>query len=479
MIVEFGEYLPDQPDIGGVTTALNCAPQERGYTELLGLSALTNALTARVQGSFAIRDSVGNPYNLAGDATKLYLLSGTTYSDISNGTYNLASVDRWEFAKYGNRVIAVNGDGAPQSYTFGEATCEDLPGSPPNGRTIAVVGNYVLLGDVVDSVDGDMPHRVWWSATNNPESWTAGTNQCDYRTFEGSGGRIQRIIGGEWATIFQERAIVRLTYVGAPLVFEADEIENRGTDAPGSVIRLGRFIFYKSVDGFYMFNGEYSEPIGAGKVDKTLLNDIDTDYLHRITAQIDPKLHLVKWSYPGSGNSGGTPNKMAIYHWPSKKWSIANLAIEAFSDYLEDGYSLEDLDAFGDLDSLTDSLDSYRWMQGDPILSAFDTSHQLGNFTGSPLAAQMETPEIQFYPGYKATVRELRPIIDAGTPVLTIGTRNNQTDTESYGSAITVAASGRYAARSTARYHRIKVTTSTTFTHGVGVDVQAIKRGSR
>ena len=64
-----------------------------------------------------------------------------------------------------------------------------------------------------------------------------------------------------------------MTLTSAPLTFSADEIEQRGTDAPGSVIKLGRFIFYKSQDGFFMFNGESSEPIGAGKVDKTILAD--------------------------------------------------------------------------------------------------------------------------------------------------------------------------------------------------------------
>lgn len=481
MIIPFGDYMPDQAELGSVSTALNCAPTERGYTELLGLTTYSNALDARCQGSIAIRDSAGNPYNIAGDATKLYLLDSTTYSDISkSGGYSLSSVDRWEFEKYGNRVIAVNNNGTTQSWVMGEATFDDLAGSPPSAKSIAVVGTHVLLGNVVDSVDGNMPHRVWWSATNNPEGWTAGTNQCDYRTFEGSGGKIQRVIGGEWGTVFQENAIVRLTYVGSPLVFEADEIEQRGTDAPGSVIKLGRAIFYKSVDGFYMFNGEYSEPIGAGKVDKTILDDIDTDYLDRISAQIDPKKHLVKWSYPGAGNTNGTPNKLAIYHWPSKRWSIANLEIQIFSDHLEDGYSLEDLDSFSaSIDALSDSLDSELWMRGDRTLSAFDTSNRLAQFTGSPLAAQMETEEIQLIKGQKATARELRPIIDDGTPVITIGTRNNQTDSVSYSSALTAAGSGRYATRNTARYHRFKITTSTTFDNAAGVDVVAIRRGSR
>jgi len=488
MIIPYGPWLPDQADLAkGSQTILNCAPNESGYVSLNGLSTYSDALTARVQGFFSTKDKVNNPYNFAGDASKLYSLHSTTWSDISRASgYTLSSTDRWEFAKYGNLAMGTNGFDPVQSYLLGASNFEDMGGTgtnraPPLAKTIAVVGTFTLLGNVYDYRDGDMPHRVWWSPTNAPDGdWTESlSTQCDYRTFEGNGGRVQRIFGGEWATIFQENAIVRMSLVGAPTTFHADEIEERGTDAPGSCIKVGRDIYYKSKDGFYKFNGEFSEPIGAGKVDKTILADIDDSYLHRMSAQYDPDKHLIKWSYAGAGNTGGLPNKQVIYHEPSKKWSQAEVDMEMFANHITTGYTLEELDAFGNMDTLTDSLDSDVWKGGAETISAFNSSHQLAKFTGADLAATLDTAEDQMYPDRKGMIRELRPLIDGGTPVLTVGTRDNQVDAVAYGSAITQAPSGRYATRSTARYHRIRTTTSTTFTNAVGVNVTGIPRGSR
>lgn len=489
MIIPFGEWLPDQMDIVGGASVLNCAPDENGYVSLNSLTTYSNALDAKCQGFYSTKDTASNSYNIAGDATKLYTLSSTTFSDASKaGGYNLASTDRWEFTKYGNLIIATNGVDEVQSLLMGSSAFEDLSANitagqqaAPRARTIATVGTHVLLGNVYDYIDGDVPHRVWFGPTNNPQGdWTASVEtQCDYRTFAGPGGKVQRIIGGEWATVFQEHAIVRMSLTSAPLTFAADEIEERGTDAPGSVIKLGRFIFYKSQEGFFMFNGEYSEPIGAGKIDKTVLADMDDDYLHNITAQIDPVKKLVKWSYAGSGHSGGVPNKQIIYHWPTGKWSQAEITMEHFANHLLESYTLEELDAFGDLDSLTDSLDSDFWKRGDLTLSAFDSSHRLAQFTGADLSATFETKETQFFPGRKGMVRELRPLIDGGTLTVSVDTRNNQTDSVTTGSSITAASSGRYATRSTARYHRLKLATSGTFTNATGYDVTAKQRGSR
>lgn len=486
MIIPFGEFLPDQMEFGntGATVANNCIPFADGYRPFPSASVFSNALTGRCQGTFVCNDSSGNTYNFAGDATKLYSLSGATYSDVSRlsgGAYATGVAERWEFVKFGEAVIGTNWNDTPQSITLGGANFAALAGSPPRARHIAVVKDQVFLGNVYDSVDGSKPQRVWFSAIDDATDWTPApaTTGCDYQSIEDVGD-VQRIIGGEYATIFMEHAIVRATYVGGSLVYQFDKLEvGRGTPAPGSVVQLGKFIFYLGKDGFYLFNGEYSEPIGKNKVDRYFYSDVDQNYYNRITALIDPANSVVMWSYPGSGNSSGTPNKVISYNWSTQRWATADLQAELLCIHLTSGYTLEDLDSFGTLDSLPASLDSRTWTGGGFNLSTFTTAHKLADLNGANLAATFETGEFQPSEGSKATIREIRPIIDGGTHTCKLYTRNNQADSQTEGLSIPQAPSGRFATRTTARYHKIQTTASGAWTFAKGVDVVGIERGRR
>ena len=63
--------------------ALNVVPAEESYRPLNGLSGVSSALAARCQGAAWFRGTAGATRMFAGDATKLYLLSGATWSDVT------------------------------------------------------------------------------------------------------------------------------------------------------------------------------------------------------------------------------------------------------------------------------------------------------------------------------------------------------------------------------------------------------------
>ena len=63
---------------------------------LNGLSGVSNALATRCQGAAWFRGTAGATRMFAGDATKLYLLSGTTWNDVSRttgGAYRRAATE--------------------------------------------------------------------------------------------------------------------------------------------------------------------------------------------------------------------------------------------------------------------------------------------------------------------------------------------------------------------------------------------------
>lgn len=480
MIIPFGEWKPDQADLRtGISDVNNAVPALEGYRSMDGLSVYSTAIDARCQGAFSLQDDTGNAFTFAGNATKLYRLVSTTPTDYSiAGGYSTGSDERWAFAKYGERVIATNWNDYPQSYVLNDGYQFSNLTTEFKARVVANVGEFVFFGNTWDSTNGSRPNYVRWSALGDPTNYTSSrATQSGAQEFP-DGGWVQAIIGGEYATIFQEHAITRGTPVGGSLKYSFDKLEDRGTPAAGSVIKVGGIIYYLGHDGFYAFDGNSSTPIGAEKVDKYFLADVDKSYFNRITSCVDPETRVVMWGYPDTDDSG-VPSKVIMYHWPTGKWSKADLAHQVLFNYLTAGYTLEELDAFGNIDTITPTLDSKFWMGGEKAIGAFDSSNQLNTFTGTALSATFDTNEIQMTPQRKTMARELRPLIDGGTTTLTVGTRNNQADSVSYGSALIAAPSGRYATRSTARYHRFKQVTTGAFTHATGIEVNGHPRGSR
>lgn len=479
MIIPFGEYAPDLPDLGAqATTAKNVIPHANGYKPLKTLVVYSDPLTAYCRGAFACKDKDGASYSYAGDETNLYKLSDTTYTDISGKTYACSTDSYWEFLKWGNKVIATNFDNTMQVLTLGGSTFSALASTAPKARHIAVVRDFVVTGNTWDGSDGNVPNRVRWSGFGDESTWTvSATTQADYQDLQGNGGWVQAVVGGqERGIILQERAIWSMVYVGTPTVFQFDKLEERGAFAERSVVAVGERIFYLAEDGFYMFVGGQSVPIGANKVDQTFLDDFDAAYKYRMVGAADPTRKIVMWIYPGAGHTSGRPNKAIIYDWANSKWSYAEFDVEFIFASMSLGYTLDGLDSVSaSVDALPESLDSRSWMGGVVQFSAFDSSHQLANFSGDPMSAVLETAEYQAIDGKTAEISYIRPIVDGGTHTVQVGTRMKQSDTVTWSAASSENGSGTCPVRANSRYHRARVNISGSWTDAVGVEPEDIK----
>lgn len=468
----FGEWLPDLPDYEnpGATVANGVYPALKSYCPIGSLSAISsNALASRCLGATSLKSSNGTSITLAGDATKLYKLSAGALTDISkSGGYTTNEEQRWRFAQFGDNIIASNGYDPIQRTTFPVvAAFEDLSADAPKAKFIAVVRDFLMTFNI-----SGLGQRVQWSAINDVTGWTVGTSQSDYQDLP-DGGPITAGFGGEYGLVFQESKITRITYVGSPVIFQFDPIElNHGCIEPNSAVQYGRNVFYLSHNGFYMCDGTQAIAIGDQKVDKTFFADLDATYSFNMSAAIDPVNKLVMWAYPGSGHTGGLPNKVIIYNWSTQRWSDADISVNYIFTYLTEDMTLEQLDTITtDLDALGYSLDSKRWRGGVLGLGAFGTTHYLSDFTGSNIAATLETPEAELTPGIKTRVRFTRPIVDS-TCTVQIGHRATIQDSVTWDTAVTVNSRGRCATRVYDRYlrGRLNIAAAATWTHAQGLD---------
>ncbi len=477
--MNFGEFAPDVADLNTDVTdvALNVLPGVNSYLPLKDLSSVSNALDNECAGAVVMKDNDGNNYIYAGDKTKLYNISGVTVTDYSKVGGYTDNTESWGFIKWGDQVIASKLGDTPQVLTLGGSTFADLTGSPPQGRAISTIRDFVVLGNTWDSTDGNVTNRIRWSGFNDETEWTVGTNQSDFQDLQGRGGAIKRIAGGEFGVIIQEKSIWRQTYVGTPEIFQFDEIEpGLGTPAAGSVAQYGSNIYYLAQDGFYILqNGTNSTPIGMNKVDKYFWSDVNESHLNRITSTVSPDNDAVMWAYPSTASSG-PPDKILIYNYKTGKWAHAEIDIQILFQGATSGYTLEDLDAFGTLDALTASLDSSVWKGGAFKAAAFNSTNKLSFFSGSTLPATLKTA--QAGGGIKTQIQRVRPILH-GDCVISLDSRDDRSEAATESLPQSLDASRKANFRDNSRFHRVKMVTSGDYTHAQGVDIESVARGSR
>jgi len=490
-MIPFGEWLPDMPPLGnkGATVATNVIADANSYLPFPSLVPYSSPLGSLCKGGIYAIDTASNTYNYAGDASALYRLVVTSFTAATRlvgGAYALGLDEYWEFAQWGNTVMAVSGyNNATQIITSGAANFADMS-LPLKSKHITVLRDFVVMGNISDSAAN--AYRVRWSAINNPLDFTPDpATLSDYQDLPPEGGVIQRIHGGDVATVFQQRSIWRMLFVGAPLVFQFDRIHNAiGLLHPRASVRYQRFDFFLSAEGFYMFDGIELKPIGRGKVDRFFLSDFQIANAHRVHCALDTTHKLVLWAYPSNSSIGGNPDKLLAYSWAFDRWTlVTGINIELLLESISSGYTLESLDAISpSLDALTVSLDNEQWTGGQIILAAFDATHHLQRFNGSAMAATVTTGEFQLFKDKRAMLTEVRPYVEglSAQAAIAVINRNNLTESASVGTADTYPNdTGFIPCRDNARYFRIRLTTDagTNFVHLIGVDVTGTVEGVR
>lgn len=504
-MIPFGEWLPDAPALEnvGVTVADGVIPTADGHYGPLGaLSTEVSAqiggnATDRVNGACAVRDSDGNVATFAGRDDALYRRSGSSWNDVKkSGGYNTAADGYWKFVLFGQNVIATNYDDAIQSYVLGTSSVfADLSANAPKARHIAVIKDFVMVGNTYDSTDGAVPNRVWWCAQNDPTSWpspgsaTAASVQSDYQNLPNGGwvNAITGAVGGADGAIFCDTSVYRTIYTGPPTIFAFQEVErSRGCIAPNGVINVGSYAFYIAEDGFYVFNGATSEAIGAGKVDKHFFARVDDGNRHLIYGAADIINKIAIWAYPESGST--YCNRLIMFNWKTGRWS------EASDDYggaspdlhvlfgdLTPGYTLDELDSVGNLDALPFSLDSRIWTGGAAALSAISSTNRLQRFSATPRAATLETAE---------TGGASRTFCSGVQPMVDVSSTANVTAALRYrgqpGASLTTTSAKSLNGDGFARFHidsryvraRVSIAAGATWTRAQGANFDLTKSGT-
>jgi hypothetical protein len=502
-LLQVAEFLPDLPDFPtseGSQDIRNVFPlTPQSYGPVGAALPVSNALSARCQGAAGFFKPNGNMIVTAGDASKLYILrKGDAYlwqdaSRLAGGAYNVGPEDFWEFDHFNDRILATNYNDVPQVFQIGVDThYSALGGSPPRAMHMAVIKNaFVMLGYINDGAE--QPQTLRWSGAGDATNWAtpgstaAAAVQAGSTNLLGDDGVIQAIRGGLTAAdalIFQQYGIRRCIYSGPPNIFSFLPAQNaRGTSAGHSPVVIGGICYYLGYDGWYANDGGESAPIGANKIDKTFLDDIDKNYFNRVVGAADPNNKMVWWCYPGAGSVSGIPNRLLGYNWQLQRWCIAEVSAEALCRVINFGYTLDELwTILGyTLDNLPAPLDSSVWAGGTLQLGVFNTDHKLSYLTGPLLAPTVATSESEVIPGKRALITAARPLIDGGAPSVSIGQRQTLQQDVVMGQTVALNALGVCPVRTSGRFLRGIITAAAggNWTQISGIELDIVAQGAR
>jgi hypothetical protein len=464
----FGAYEPDKAPFltDGLRTATNVYRSPLGYRPVGQFSALTTALPSAPLGAGTFTSSTGTTSIIAGTATNLYRNVSSGWTSLAGGY--ATGTGRWRFAQFGGIAIATNGVDAMQKVDLATFSVAALGGTPPTTRMLTVVKDF-LVGGVIDNVT----NKIQWSAINDAEGWTVGTEQCDYQIIP-SGGEVTGLLGGEFGIVLQRGRVSRMTYVGDNLVFQFDEISNNvGCVSHHSVIQAGMLGFWLSDSGFMMWDGASIKPIGQERIDRYFASLYsNSDWAHMSTA-VDNRNSLVAWA---------TPSRIFVYNWVLDAWSV----LEQQSSIIFSGFSrsttLEEVGAiYPVLENIPASLDDASWKGGNPLFYVFGTQYDLGTLSGTPQQATIETGDIEVTPGRECRLAMVRPLTDATSGVtVQIASRARLGDAEVNNSYSSLTSSGDIPVRESGRYMRFTQTIAqgTDWDYTEGLDLTP-KKGAR
>lgn len=470
--INFTEWLPDQPGvIGALTVAKNVFPKAVGYGAFPSSVEFSQAASEDLNSVVAARDSDGTTRIFAGGNTKLFLLDSADLSldDISGTTYS--SSNDWRFTQFGDSLLASNGSQKIQYYdltTTGDF--EDIDAGAPTVRFLTVVRDFVVTG-----FQPTHKSRVQWSGINDPTTWSSsGVTQSDFQDVP-DGGQVQGVTGGEFGLVLLERSIVRMSYVGTPLVFQFDNISrNLGCYEPNSVVQWQGITYFLGDDGFYACDGQNVVGIGAEKVDRFFFNDANEANFPEMSTAVDPIRNLVMWGYRNAGDL----YRLLVYHVNTKRWSFIDTSINRLSSYATPSITLEGVDIFSaSIDALTIPLDSRFW-QGGKLLLGGVSGPKIITFSGAILTATIETADLENQ-GQSSMITLVRPMIDEGSASVAIASRNSLNQAITFGSLNQPSSENRVGLRSLGRYHRLRVQPTGDWSNAIGVDIEIQPAGMR
>ncbi len=473
------QYAPDRAALDpNVTSHLkNAIPTLGGYRPMPSLRVFSSALPAACVGAKVGLTAAGTLTLFAGTGVRLYQLSGTSWNNVTRTVGGDYSATGWSFEQFGPYMFATNINDVLQVFQIGTSTnFAAAAGSPPQAKLVWQESGYLGIGHLQNN-----ERRIMRSGLDNGEFWTVGERGCTYQDLP-DGGYVQGMTGFDTGGyVFSQKKIRLLTnQPGQEIGFTlADYDATRGAVAPNSIVRTGAIIAFLTRDGFYIL-GQPSNPIGAERVDRTFLDDIDVTTLESVQGVSDEKNKMFWWRYRSNSSSATTyTDRLIGYHWQLDRWTYAEVNLEWLISMSTTGYTLEQISSplgYTNLETVPFSLDSAVWRGGQPLLGGIDSAHKLGFFDGPAMEAMLDSADIPLAgEGKRGFVSGWRLTGDVEGAYGQVGKSDTLSSSATFGPEVVQNVTGLFPVQSSGRKFRFRhrIPAGTVWHDALGIEIAA------
>lgn len=350
----FDSMSPDSSDYEkGLKTVLNLLPADaNGWRELRAPAFKANLAvpaSSSLIGSFS--DPNGAIYvgttRTAGPSSRLlsYVDSPAAFTNRTPAGDYAGAPSWWGFEKFGNSVIAAPWNvgtgaaiqlqvraGAPATFT-NLVTSVDRPA--PKFLAVSrshVLGFHNLAFGGAGVYAAANPYQFMWCARNNAAEWTPGTDRAGFAQVNDALGEITGAIGfKDFALIFQQFGVTRLTWIGNDAVWQQEELAAHDFGLGGnasfrwpSIVRAQRDAYYVANRGPAVTNGESAQFLGENVIRRELVDPQSENgwsFADPIASAYSSDGYV---AWLGRFRVQPAASSITVLHVPTQRWSIVN-----------------------------------------------------------------------------------------------------------------------------------------------------------
>lgn len=214
-------------------------------------------LSAVAKNAFLAEKLDGTVRLIVGSLTKLYELSGTSWTDRSagGGSYT-TSTQGWSFAQLDDTTIAVNKENGIQTSSSGAFAALGA-GSP--ALCCAISNDALALWNIVKG-GVDTPNGLSISDIGNISQFTPAADYSNLSYYtevtDTPGEGTAAIAFGDMIVFFKRRGVYTARFVGAPLIWDVQCIERKiGCFGKDACVVAGDILYFADDHGVWSFDG--------------------------------------------------------------------------------------------------------------------------------------------------------------------------------------------------------------------------------
>lgn len=316
MPVPWGSFNPDVDPLtpGVVLGTINAIPTIGGFRSLPSPQPVSILFPGTPTSGIYTLYSDGSSRTILGSQEHLYELKGTAWVEIDTGQTFVAT-SRWRFARFGDDLIAVADNVAPQVATGPAGQFAALGGGPPFGAPLVVaVAGFVLMAK----------GTTWYSsAAGADNSWTPSiqtlANQGIFYDVPGPVVALTNVL--RTVIAFKNLGIWVGRESGPPETWDMQLVSGQsGTWCQEAVIQLSDRVAFIGRDNFYTTSGYTPEPI-AGAPKAWFFRAVDLTRIATITSRYDALNSVLWWYFPTKHAPIGTTDFYIAYNIISQRWA--------------------------------------------------------------------------------------------------------------------------------------------------------------